>query len=169
MSGDRIRCARLAALMLIAGAAAACNTIGSFTGAVAGIATGAATTNAAVGIGVGIGVKTVTDAAGRYVGRRMQQTEQDEVAAIAGQLRVGESQPWQSSQPLGIGAQRGEVRVVREIATALAQCKEILFSVDHGAERTPARSWFAANVCRQEDRWKWAAGEPAVERWGNLQ
>ena len=169
VTGYGIRLQRLAATLLLAGALAACNTIGSVAGAVAGIATGAATTNAAVGIGVGIGVKTATDTASRYVGRRMQQAEQDQIAAIAGQLRAGDIQPWQSSQPLGLGTQRGEVRVVREMTTALVQCKEILFSVDHGAERTPARSWFTANVCRQDNQWKWAAAEPAVERWGNLQ
>ena len=160
---------RLAPLALLAFALTGCNTIGSITGAAAGIATGAATTNAAVGIGVGIGVKTVTDTASRYVGRRLQKAEQDRIAEAAGELRVGDSQPWQVRQPLGLGNERGEVRVVRELATPLARCKEILFSVEHGEDKTPTRSWFAASVCEQASQWRWAGAEPAVERWGNLQ
>jgi hypothetical protein len=31
-----------------------------------------------------------------------------------------------------------------------------------------ARAWFSANICRQDQRWKWAIAEPAVERWGSL-
>jgi hypothetical protein len=29
--------------------------------------------------------------------------------------------------------------------------------------------WYAARVCQQGVRWKWADAEPAVARWGNLQ
>ena len=29
--------------------------------------------------------------------------------------------------------------------------------------------WFVASACRQAGGWKWAAAEPATERWGSLQ
>lgn len=162
---------RAAGIALLASALAGCSTFGTITGAVAGIATGTATTNPAVAIGVAIGVKAAADQVGRSVGRRMKQAEQDAIASVASELREGDSRPWEVKQRLPWGHARGEVRVTRVIATPLTQCKEVLFSVDEGEgdDRKVARSWFAASVCQQADRWKWAAAEPAVERWGTLQ
>lgn len=164
---------RAAAIALLASALAGCSTFGTITGAVAGIATGTATTNPAVAIGVAIGVKAAADQVGRSVGRRMKQAEQDAIASVASELREGDSRPWAVKQRLPWGHARGEVRVTRVIDTPLARCKEVLFSVDKGdGERDDgkaSRAWFAASVCQQADRWKWAAAEPAVERWGNLQ
>lgn len=156
--------------LLLASALAGCNTIGSITGAVAGIATGTATTNPAVAIGVAIGVKAATDQVGRSIGRRMKQTEQDAIASVVGDMRAGDSRTWEVKRMVPYGEGRGEVRVTRVIDTPLARCKEILFSVEQGEEeREVSRSWFTASVCQQADQWKWAAAEPAVERWGNLQ
>ena len=61
----------------------------------------------------------------------------------------------------------GEVRVIRLIQTPLALCKEALFSVAAGEGEE--REWFSTTACDEGDRWRWAAAEPAVERWGNLQ
>lgn len=158
-----------ATLVLMAACLAGCSTIGGLTGAVAGIATGAATGNPAAAIGVGIAVKTATDAVGKAAGRRLQQTEQDEIAATVGDMSLGEARPWQTRHPLALGSRRGEVRVTRVLATPLALCKEIVFSVARGDGPDAAGPWFTASVCQQASRWKWAGAEPAVERWGSLQ
>jgi hypothetical protein len=63
----------------------------------------------------------------------------------------------------------GEVRVLRVIETPLTLCKEIAFSVIDREAANPKHTWFTASACREGDRWKWAAAEPAVERWGSLQ
>jgi hypothetical protein len=151
--------------VLLASCLAGCSSVGSFAGAVAGIATGTATANPAVAIAVGIGVKTATDAASKVAGRRIRQAEQDQIAEVAGELGPGETRSWEARYAIAFFNQRGEVRVTGVIDTQLALCKEILFSVEEGE----ASSWFAASVCRQADRWKWANAEAAVERWGNLQ
>lgn len=156
------------ALAVLVSCFSGCGTIGDFTGAVAGIATSAATANPAVAVGVGVGVKTATDAASKAFARRTKRTEQDTLAAIVADMSPGETRPWETRHPLAFRSQRGEIRVTRVFATPLALCKEVLFSVeDRGGDA--AASWFAGSVCQQADKWKWAAAEPAVERWGNLQ
>jgi hypothetical protein len=70
---------------------------------------------------------------------------------------------------LPIGNERGEVRVLRDIDTPLARCKEVLFSVESGKAAESDRQWFLASACRQGARWKWATAEPATERWTSLQ
>jgi uncharacterized protein YceK len=162
-----VSCGRLLALGVLLGALGGCGTIGSFTGAAAGIATSATTGNPAVAIAVGVGVKTATDAALKGYSRRNKRNEQDALAAIVADMNVGDSRPWEVPHPLGFGTEKGEIRVTRLIESAIADCKEVLFSVDPG-EPDAQRSWYAGSVCRQDDKWKWAAAEPAVERWGNL-
>ena len=34
---------------------------------------------------------------------------------------------------------------------------------------TPRSAFYVAMVCREGATWNWAAAEPAVDRWGNLQ
>lgn len=58
--------------------------------------------------------------------------------------------------------------MLRAVETPLADCKEVLFSVDAGGASDPARRWFLTSACRQAERWKWATAEPATERWGSL-
>lgn len=186
-----MRAARAAACaaVLLGACLAGCSTIGSITGAVAGVATGAATGNPAAAIGVGIGVKTATDAVTKKIGRRLHQAEQDRIAAAAGELGPDQTGAWQAPGTLGFGRLHGQVRVTREIDTPLASCREIVFSVARGGDDDRSRDaersgdpgaaasadvaaggpWYAASVCRQADRWKWAGAEPAVARWGNLQ
>jgi hypothetical protein len=55
------------------------------------------------------------------------------------------------------------------IATPLASCKELVFSVDSGNGADFRREWYATQVCQNGQHWKWALAEPAVERWGSLQ
>jgi hypothetical protein len=61
------------------------------------------------------------------------------------------------------------VRVTRIINTPLTVCKELFFSVAQHRATEPSRAWYKTSACRQGNEWKWAAAEPAVYRWGNLQ
>jgi hypothetical protein len=151
------------------GVTSGCASIGAASGAVAGITTGTVTANPAVGIGVGIAVQAATDEAINGYMRGMHQDQQDEIAKLVGNLRVGESMPWQVKHTLPIENGHGEVRVMRVFDTALAPCKEFVFSLVDGDAPDAKTSWFVANACRQDQGWKWASVEPAVSRWGTLQ
>ncbi|WP_395824747.1 hypothetical protein [Collimonas sp.] len=70
---------------------------------------------------------------------------------------------------ISYGNEHGEVRVTRLIDTPLALCKEAIMSVDTGAGAQLKRAWYVTNACMSDDVWKWAAAEPAVERWCSLQ
>ena len=59
----------------------------------------------------------------------------------------------------------GDPEAVREFATPLTTCREIVFTVVDGDER----DILTTTLCRQQDGWRWAAAEPAVDRWGFLQ
>lgn len=157
-------CVAAAACASIAG----CASVGDITGAVAGLASGAATANPAVGISVGVAVRAGTNEAIRTVSRNRQRNEQDAIAAAAAVLAAGESAAWAVDQRV-TGDAHGEVQVLRVIETPLALCKELLFSVAAGDEEAGPPAWFTTTACRQGERWKWAAAEPAVERWFNLQ
>ncbi len=149
---------------------AGCGSIGAITGAVAGVTAGSASTNPAVGIGVGIAVQAATDAAIQTVFRNMQGAEQDRIAALAGSMAVGETRAWDIHHALPFSDERGELQVVGVIDNALASCREVMFSVIDGKPEAPVRQRFITQMCRQSDgEWKWAAAEPAVARWGNLQ
>jgi hypothetical protein len=76
---------------------------------------------------------------------------------------------WKVEHFVPIGDEHGELRVVRVMDTKLAACKEIVFSVDEGSGAGLKRSWYMTGLCKQDRTWKWAAAEPAVERWGYLQ
>ena len=166
---------RLAARALMASAAftlSACSTVGGLAGTVAGIASGSFTSNPAIGIAVSVSVKAATDAGIKNLLRSLQQDEQDEIAALAGAMAEGEVRPWQVRQKIPYGNNQGDMQVTRSIVTPLASCKEVMFTVDDGkaapVSNGTARGWFAAHVCLQENGWKWANAEPAVERWGTL-
>jgi hypothetical protein len=152
----------MAALLLLP--LAGCGSAAELTGAVAGIATGAAFANPAVGYGVGVGTQAATAAGINWVMRSRQRAEQDAVAEVIGDLAPGELRSWRIEHDIPIGNQKGEVRLVREMDTALARCREALFSVEDGEER----QWFLTTACRQGERWRWAAAEPATARWGSL-
>lgn len=162
--------AALCTALAVSGLVAGCSSIGGFTGAVAAAASGTLTSNPAIGLGIGIAVQTATDTAFRKVFRDMQAAEQDRIAALAGSMDVGEQRVWDIHHRLPFSDERGELRVVGAIDNALATCKEVLFSVADGAKEPAARQWFVTQTCRHSDgRWRWAAAEPAVARWGTLQ
>ncbi|WP_194713458.1 hypothetical protein [Noviherbaspirillum soli] len=170
-----MRTLRLAARVAMATAAlglSACSTVGGLAGTVAGIATGSFTSNPAIGIAVSVSVKAATDAGMKNLLRSLQQDEQDEIAALAGMMREGEVRPWQVRHKIPYGNNQGDMQIIRSIITPLANCKEVMFTVNDAnaapASDGTARPWFAAHVCLQESGWKWASAEPAVERWGAL-
>jgi hypothetical protein len=158
-----------AAVLLAALAVTGCNSIGGFAGAAAGVASGAVTSNPAVGYAVGIGVQAATDATTKYIFRNWQKGEQDEIAAVVGNLDVGHVSRWAIVHQISYANEHGEVRVVRVIDTPLALCKEVIMSVDSGEGDKLTRAWYTGSACRSNDIWRWAVAEPAVERWGSLQ
>ncbi len=148
-------------LLLLAGCSATPKIAAVISGGAAGVASG----NPAVGFAVGVAVDAGANYAVNAYGRAHQGAEQDAIAAIAGTLPIGSAADWKIEHTIPIGNEHGRLHVVREIGSALASCREIMFSV---IEDTNQR-WFDAAVCKQADQWKWASAEPAVERWGYLQ
>jgi hypothetical protein len=159
----------LAALALAAVPLAGCHSLSDVVGAVTGTAAAAGSGNPALGVAIGVGTRAVADYGIRYVARRWHRTEQDTLAAIVGAMEVGEVRSWQVRHDLPIGNERGEVRLLRVIETPLARCKEALFSIASGSGPDARKQWFVTSACRQVEGWKWAAAEPATERWGSLQ
>lgn len=156
----------LSAILAAAASLAGCASVGDVSGALAGIVSGAITANPAVGISVGIAVRAGANEAVRTVSRNRRRNEQDAIASAAADLAPGDSAEWGVDQKI-TGDAYGEVHVLRVIETPIALCKELLFSVAEGEAEAPA--WFTTTACRAGERWKWAAAEPAVERWVNLQ
>jgi hypothetical protein len=128
------------------------------------------THNAGVVTGIGLGVQAAARAGLQYAERKVHQSEQDRIAAVAGTLPVGGIAPWQVVHDVPIESnEQGEVTVSRVLGDADFACKEIVFSVDHREKAGTTREFYTATVCRDGTRWKWATAEPATERWGALQ
>ena len=168
------RFARVAALGALCVSAATlvggCGSIGAASGAAAGAATGFVTANPAVGIGVGIAVQAATDVAVNDFMRRIHTDPQNLLASTAGALPGGGTQTGAVKHRLPIENGHGEVRVTRAFASARALCKEFVFSVQDGDGPNAPSRWYTASTCHDDDGgWKWAAAEPAVDRWGSLQ
>ncbi len=170
LSGNRLRLMLAGALCVGASiVTSGCSSVGAASGAAAGIASGLVTSNPAVGIGIGIAVQAATDeAVARYM-RTMHTDQQNLIAALAGAMPVGETRPWAVKHTLPIENGHGQVRVTRAFSSALALCKDFVFSVQDGDGPNAHEDWYTASACRQDKGWKWASAEPAVERWGNLQ
>lgn len=162
-----VLCALLSAAAL--GAAfglGGCASIGNASGALAGTATGLVTANPAVGVGVGIAVQAAADEAVNRILRKLHRNQQDAIAQTAGALAVGASADWRVRNPVPLENGHGQVRVLRDIVTPLAQCKEFAFSLQDGNRE----EWYVASACAQgQAGWQWDTAEPAVARWGTLQ
>jgi hypothetical protein len=155
--------AALLLLVLLGG----CQSMSELAGFATGGAAGVATASPAVGYAVGLGTAVAADALFKWVGRTRAHAEQDAIATAAADLPEGGAAPWHIRHTIPIGNEGGEVRVVREIDSSLARCREIVFSV---ADRPPAApAWYASSICRAPEGWRWALAEPAVDRWGFLQ
>lgn len=156
---------RLCVVLLLVATLAGCESVADLAGAGAGILSGAATANPAVGVGVGVAVRAAANEGMKRVAKARQRNEQEAIAALVADMEVGETRAWAVDQRF-VGDHQGEVSVIRLIETPLAACKEIAFSVldnDGNAE------WFTTTACEDGGRWRWAAAEPAVARWINLQ
>ena len=158
---------RLAALLL-ALALGGCSSAATLTALAAGGVAGGVTANPAVGYAVAVGTNAAADYGFKYLARLRQRAEQNAIADAAGDLPEGATAPWRIEHTIPLGDdEHGQVQVVRAIDTPLVACREIAFSVQAGRHK-PA-PWFLTSICRQAARWKWAAAEPATERWGYLQ
>jgi len=161
-----------AVLLAAAVALGGCSAVGDLVGLAAGGVAGGATANPALGFVVGVATAAAADQAVVYFNRTRHRAEQDAIAAVAGPLPQGSQAPWEIRHDIPFGNEHGDVRVVREIASALATCREIAFSVLDDPPSAPA--WFTTTICAKDanargPEWKWALAEPAVERWGFLQ
>ncbi|MBP0491310.1 hypothetical protein [Roseomonas indoligenes] len=164
---------RLALPFLVLVPLSGCGLATDLTSAAAGVAAGTATANPALGFGIAVGTRAAVQAGLNWAVRVRARGEQDAVAEAIGRLAPGETLAWRSEHTIPFGDEEGEARLVREMVTPLATCREALFSIaeGEGAERT--QEWFLTTACRQKggdgERWKWAAAEPATARWGSLQ
>jgi hypothetical protein len=152
-------------LIVLAGCTSTAQIVAVVTGGVAGASTG----SPAIGFAVGVATDAAANYVVRYVGRSRQGAEQDAIAEVAGALPVGTAAAWKIEHTIPIGDEHGQLQVIRTIDSPLAACKEIAFSVDTGKGESQKRAWYTSDICRQEERWKWASAEPAVPRWGFLQ
>ena len=155
--------------LVAAGLLAGCTALPDVVGAGAAIASGSFTANPVVGVAIGLSTAAATDAALRYYDRVRHRHVQDAIATAAGPLGPNEAGAWATDHTIPYGNARGEVRLVRAIDNPLAACREIAFSVVDGEGANESRQWFVAHLCRDDDRWRWASAEPAVQRWGALQ
>lgn len=152
-------------LLLVPVLLAGCTSLPKISAVVGGGAAGVATGSPAVGFAVGVAVDAGANYVVRYYGRQRQNAEQDAIAEVAGDLPVGTQAAWKIEHTIPIGDEHGRLRIVRSIDTPLAECRELMFSVDAGKQQ----SWYDASICKQTERWKWASAEPAIGRWGFLQ
>src|SRR4051794_14084997 len=157
--------APLLSVLLLAG----CKAIPQIAGVISGGTVGVATGSPALGFATGVATDAAANAGVRWFGRSRQRAEQDAIAAAAADLPVGGRAPWRIDHTIPLGNEQGELEVVRLIDNGLAECKQIAFSVDEGTGEKLHRAWYTADICRQQEHWKWATAEPAVQRWGYLQ
>ena len=140
-----------------------CELGADFVGVAAAAGAGSASANPAVGIAVGIAARAGADRIEQYISRKRVQGEQDAIAEAAGSAPLGAPRAWEIRHTIPIGNEHGQLAAVREIRTPITTCREILFTVEDDGEI------FTTTLCRGVARWKWAAAEPAVDRWGYLQ
>jgi hypothetical protein len=169
------RCRLFAVMIVLPLALAGCGSVlTEGTSDAAGIAgagiAGAVTRNATVGAAIGVGVKSLADVGLQYAERRVHGAEQDRIAEAAGALPPGAVGVWSVSHDIPIeNDEHGEVVVARNFGGPAIACKEVVFSVDDGADEKSRRDFYTATVCKDGPTWKWATAEPATSRWGGLQ
>lgn len=171
---DRLRLGLALALLFSLAACSGSELAASSAGPVAGAATaiglGAVTANPFVAYAAGAGTQAGVTALQKYFSRKLHQGEQDNIAQAIGQMQPGEVAAWQIKFDLPIGDAEGDVSVTRVIDSPLTTCKEAAFTVITSKNRQAPRPVYVTTACQQSDgSWKWAAAEPATERWGFLQ
>jgi hypothetical protein len=160
-----VRCLAPLAAFLLTG----CSSIGAVSGAAVGLATGGATSNPLVGYAAGVGTQAAVDDLVKYISRKRQQGEQDEIALVVGKLEPGQSAPWKIEHDIPIGNEHGDVMLAAVTDNALTSCREVVFTVIDGDAADAPRGRFVTTACAQGKTWKWAQAEPATARWGYLQ
>jgi hypothetical protein len=161
---------RLAIWLLAVPCLTGCSALGGIAGAVAGASTGAATANPVVGYAVAVGVNAGVDELQKYIARVRQNAEQDAIVQAVGEMNVGTSRPWRIVHDIPMfDDEHGEMEVTRLIQTPLTACKEVVFTVDHGNAAHLRQTIYVTSACLDTQGWRWAATEPAVDRWGYFQ
>lgn len=165
-----MRCRGAAPALLAAALLTGCQSVGAISGAAVGASTGAVTVNPIVGYVTAIAVAAGVEELQHYVARVRQGAEQDAIVEAVGTMQPGEKRPWKIVHDIPMfDDEHGEMQVVRSIDTPIAQCKEVLFTVEQGHAPRLQRTPFVTGACRDSNGWKWAEAEPATERWGYLQ
>jgi hypothetical protein len=149
---------------------AGCSALGGISGAVAGASTGAVTANPVVGYAVAVGVNASVDELQKYVARVRQGAEQDAIVDAVGDMDVGTTRPWKIVHRIPMfDDEHGDMEVTRLIQTPLTDCKEVVFTVDQGRGAHLRQTLYVTSACLDSQGWKWAAAEPATNRWGYFQ
>ena len=144
-----------------------CRTIGAVAGAAAGASVGTISSNPLIGYSVAVGVNAGIDDLEDYIARVRQNAEQDAIVQAVGTMNVGDMRYWKIVHTIPMfDNEHGEMRVTRMITNPLTECKEVLFTVDKG---NVPQAIYTTSACQDTQGWKWAAAEPAIERWGYLQ
>ena len=164
-------CVALAAILLVPGCGALITQSTSTGAGVAGAAIASGVTkNGTTTAAIGLGVQSIASAGLNFAERRVHRHEQDQIAAAAGPLAVGDVADWSVAHDIPIeDNEHGKVSVSRIIGTGDLACKEIVFSIDTTEKQQLAQSFYVASICRDGDQWRWASAEPATSRWGLLQ
>lgn len=147
-----------------------CASIGAISGAVAGASTGAATANPLAGYATAVAVNAAVSTAQKRIARARDHKEQTRIAEAAGPLAPGETATWNVRYIIPFFANHhGTVRILRNIDTPLAQCREILFTLQTGKPPHLHQTPYTTDICRDPQGWRWSLAEPAVNRWHYLQ
>jgi hypothetical protein len=169
----RLLAGLMAAGVMVLSGCSSLVTEGSSAGAgIAGAAlANTVTKNAGVAAGIGIGVQAITRTAVQYEQRKIHGEAQQQIAKVAGPLKLGQVQAWRTTLSVPLESEEaGRVAISRVISTGELDCKEIIVSVEQsGSDKLPASEFYVAAICRNGSRWDWASAEPATERWGALQ
>lgn len=149
---------------------AGCRTVSAITAAAAGASTGTVTADPLIGYATTIGVNAGLDALEDYIARVRDNAEQDQIVKAVGEMNVGDQRPWKIVHTIPMfDNEHGQMQVTRLIETPLTDCKEVLFTVESGNPKNPTRTLYTTSACHDTQGWKWAAAEPATDRWGYLQ
>jgi len=140
-------------------------------GILGGVVAGKVTDNAGAAAGIGIGIQAAAKAGVQYGQRKIHGEAQQQIADVAGALKLGEVGHWKTALSLPLESEEaGRVTVSRIISTGALDCKEVVIAVDRSDNKPlPASQFYVADICRSGQQWAWASAEPATRRWGALQ
>ncbi len=129
------------------------------------------TKSAAAAAAIGLGVQSLASEGLKYAERSVHRSEQEAIAAAAGPLEPGAVGTWSVVHRVPIEEdEAGQVSVSRSFGAGSVHCKEVVFSVERTRrDVVTERAFYLTTICRRGDEWRWAAAEPATERWGSLQ